>query len=91
MRGYRPPAVNCKYGAPHGRSNILPLEGKVHLQRVQMIGYGDYDTGGVYWGQDPRKVLYCAHNDTGEVYLRAASRDEAKRLLRDTYAVVFYR
>ncbi len=86
---YKPRPVSCRYGAPMGRDNILPLEGKVHLQLVKMVDCNAYDSGGAYWGSGT--PLYCAYNDEGEVYLRATSRKEAKKKLRARYSVTFYR
>ncbi len=58
--------ANCQYGAPMGRSNIIPqqfslvLAGKyivvndvsktVFDCRVSMSSCGAYDKGGAYWG-----------------------------------------
>jgi hypothetical protein len=46
--------VSGKYGAPLGRSNrgTRPTDPKVKIYdcAVPLIGYGDYDRGGVYWG-----------------------------------------
>lgn len=72
--------VSSKYGAPMGRRSFA-VSGKVHLQHVKMYD-GDYDKGGAYWGGGRGvKPLWCAWNDEGAQYLRAANRDEAKAQL----------
>ena len=81
--------VNCSRGAPMGRSaNITepayPV--KFHLALVPMIGYGDYDQGGAYWGASDYRAgiypLYWAYGDGAEegqeVFLRARDRYAAK-------------
>ncbi len=68
--------VSSKYGAPMGRNQRgLTLTGKVQLRRVRL--YGDYDKGGAYWGNNG-VPLWCAWNDEGSVYVRAADRNAAK-------------
>lgn len=46
--------VNCKYGAPMGRGNVLrPGDGKTHervFDRRVPLDSGGYDKGGAYWG-----------------------------------------
>lgn len=70
--------VSSKYGAPMGRRSYPGLGGKVHLQRVPFVD-GDYDPGGAYWGAGSLP-LWCAWNDEeGAIYLRAPSREAAKR------------
>lgn len=80
------------YGAPMGRRSAPNLEGKCHLQYVPFVD-GDYDKGGAYWGGGRyTKPLYCAWNDEGEIYLRANSREDAKRqLLENNPDIKFYR
>lgn len=48
-------------GAPTGRSEIVPADGrtKLSIARVPMID-GDYDAGGAYWGGPPALPLWCA-------------------------------
>lgn len=70
-------SVSCKFGAPMGRGPYTQPTGRVHLQRVPMVD-GDYDKGGAYWGGGT--PLFCAWNDEGAAYVRAHSRDEAKRM-----------
>lgn len=69
-----------QYGAWMGRRSDLSSDTttKLHLQRVRLDS-GGYDPGGAYWGSG--QPLFCAWDDeTGEArYLRASSRDEAKR------------
>lgn len=80
--------VSSQYGAPMGRRSDKPsdLNGrKVKLQRVRFVD-GDYDAGGAYWGGGT--PLFCAWDDEFTVYLRANSREEAKRNLP---GALFYR
>jgi hypothetical protein len=55
--------VNGRYGAPMGRSNVIPepsetINGKPHYKivgkvfdcKVPMCNDGAYDKGGAYWG-----------------------------------------
>lgn len=81
--------VSSKYGAPMGRRSGT-LEGKVHLYRV-VLGQDGYDRGGAYWGRG--EPLYCAYdNEHNAVYLRATSREVAKRkLVADSPNLSFYR
>lgn len=80
------------FGADLGRrmNPETALTGKVHLCRVPLDA-GGYDPGGAYWGRGTR--LYCAWNSEGAVrYLRAASREQAKRILRqNNMPGTFYR
>jgi len=64
--------VSTKYGAPMGRSNVGSLphtitsgknckilkknQVKVFDCRVPLVGYGDYDKGGAYWGIGRREL-----------------------------------
>lgn len=73
------------WGADMGRSNRDNgcLEGKVSLVSVP-INSGGYDPGGAYWGHGQR--LYCASGSEGGLkYLRAASREDAKKQLQDSH------
>jgi len=73
--------VDCKYGAPMGRSNYDPIPAgtKVYLQRVPLVD-GAYDKGGAYWGGPSN--LYCAWYDNDHViFVRANSRNAAKEQL----------
>lgn len=80
--------VNCKYGAPVGRSeygNACEVSDKrIHLFRVRLVD-GDYDDGGAYWGGGRGvKPLYCARTGddcTYRQFVRASSRKEAAQLL----------
>lgn len=52
------PKVNCKYGAPMGRSEYGTPESKAKLFKV-VLSQG-YDDGGAYWGMRKRgESLYC--------------------------------
>lgn len=74
--------VDCRRGAPMGRpsyGNPDIAEGRITVVKVRLDE--GYDDGGAYWGQPSN--LYCAR-DTGHKYrafVRARSRDHAKRLL----------
>jgi hypothetical protein len=97
--------VNASRGAPMGRCDVMEVDAevfdkRVHLQLLPMSGYGDYDTGGAYWGCGSRKhgwMYRCYYYDqkTGEsvdLYLRAVSRDQAKCVvLHELPCVKFYR
>jgi hypothetical protein len=54
--------VDSKYGSPMGRYNVgvRPVDGtKIYDCQVPMIGSGDYDKGGAYWGIGPQlRVAY---------------------------------
>jgi hypothetical protein len=91
--------VDCKYGAPFGRpcrpnayTESLPQDPlKLYLQRVH-INSGGYDAGGAYWGLGQR--LYTAFDADGTFcrFLRANSRDAAKRSICNDYPeATFYR
>lgn len=65
------------------------LAGRVRVTRVG-INRGGYDAGGAYWGVGA--PLWRAENDEGRIYLRAVSRDAAKRALREQYpGIRFFR
>lgn len=94
--------VNSQYGAPMGRRDThddREFAGKVMLQRVPFVD-GAYDRGGAYWGS-PANLWRCYaliwmddiktdwHVD---FFLRANSREEAKRKVREEYPNArFYR
>lgn len=89
--------VNCSRGAPMGRLSYAEVEDpeefcqRVHLQRLPMIGYGDYDQGGAYWGSCKHGWMYRAYyfdpkseaEDSVDLYLRATSRQKAKELVQE--------
>ena len=64
--------VNCRFGAPMGRSDSpLGCTG-VRVFRVNLDS-GGYDDGGAYWGHG--QPLYCATcAEDGRVFIRADSR-----------------
>lgn len=78
------PQLNCKYGAPLGRSGKLPADTKapikLHLVRVRLDS-GGYDRGGAYWGLG-RPLYWATDTDadsyTVDVFLRADNRAAAK-------------
>ena len=88
------PTVNCQYGAPMGRftgPNYLEVDaGPLYLRRVR-IDSGGYDSGGAYWGLG-QPLYYCQDQDGNSQFLRAHSRDAAKRaILADWEGARFYR
>ena len=82
-------------GSRMGRPNIIPASVrqnlgykiKLHLERLRWVD-GDYDQGGAYWGRSNTHV-YCAWGKYGpndlfvQAFVRANSRKDAKRLVRD--------
>lgn len=78
------PPRDGRYGAPLGRMSASDLssERPIHLRKVDLDA-GGYDRGGVYWGHGGG--MYAARDCEGDVvYLRAASRTDAIRELRET-------
>ena len=95
--------LNCSRGAPMGRGNrceMLPEEvGKVFLQRVPFVD-GCYDRGGAYWGAPANlwrayaelEWMGGADIDVFEQFIRADSREQAKKLLAEDFPNIrFYR
>lgn len=68
------------------------FDGKLTLHRIR-INRGGYDLGGAYWGiGQPLYWWYADDAASLSGYLRAASREEAKRKIRETYPNArFYR
>lgn len=87
--------VSSWRGAPMGRRDTAPIEGKtdvLHLVRVKFYDY-DYDKGGAYWGgSSPLYVAWAESEDYlvdgAEVYVRAGNRDEAKTKILAMYPFV---
>jgi hypothetical protein len=87
--------VSCKYGAPMGRPNVLPEDRnakvKLRLVRLRWVD-GDYDQGGVYWGNPGGSSIYWATDGATDVFVRAKSRVEAKvQVLHHLPNARFYR
>ncbi len=95
-------------GSQMGRPNQLPKETgapiKLRLQKLKMVDSGDYDKWGAYWGSGMgRTFMFCAWKYTPSVvsimlnfdalvFIRAASRYEAKQLVRKQLPnATFYR
>lgn len=86
---FRPfPPVSGRYGAPMGRpSDLLAVEDRVTFDpsKLAVAGpAGEYDAGGAYWGYSPSEgpvwaVWVKGKASEGIAYVRAKSRDEAKR------------
>lgn len=83
--------VDCKYGAPMGRRDILPddctVPCKLHLVRLRWFD-GDYDQGGAYWGRViGGSDVYWAYGDAAEVdaqvFVWAKDREDAKAVVRE--------
>jgi hypothetical protein len=88
--------VHSKYGAPMGRggetldgfcsayAGFAESSDRVQLARVY-LNSGGYDSGGAYWGHGAPlyRALFEAHGDYWECWLRANSRDEAKRHIQE--------
>lgn len=95
---YNPSHINVssRYGAPMGRRDTAPIEGKtdvLHLVRVQLYDYATTDKGGAYWGMGEPLYVAWAESDTylvdgAELYVRAGNRDEAKAKILTTYPFV---
>lgn len=100
------PDVNCQYGAPMGRDNVL-LEGNtllviVHLHlRVVHLDDGGYDNGGAYWGTRGKgHTLYHAVGKEVSVFAdifhtsptarRRGARDQVEALLLQCNAHVIW-
>jgi len=75
------PDVNCRYGAPMGRHTgpdyLDTAAGKLYLRRIP-VNRGGYDAGGAYWGIG-KPLYYVEDQDGNSQFLRASSRDDAKR------------
>lgn len=93
--------VSSPRGAPMGRRDILPdnpaAPVRLSLARLAMVDY-DYDRGGAYWGNSPGTAIYRAvgesdtFDDVIEVFIRAASRADAKaQILAILPGAKFYR
>ena len=83
------------YGAPMGYTNDYADDGRpCYVQRVRMVD-GDYSPDGTYWGgasvRDNVPYLWCAFSDMTRVFIRAWTRQEAKRLLVVTYHTMTFR
>ena len=76
--------VSSKYGAPMGRRNFVdPDEDqKIYLRHLKCVD-GDYDSGGAYWGSAWNLYHACTSNKSTEIFVRASSRADAKRQVRE--------
>lgn len=77
-------------GAQMGRPNWGLSEHRkrpmmMYVQRIKLIG--DYDLGGAYWGGHPSPPLFCAWAEDldARVFVRAKTRDEAKKLVKESF------
>lgn len=80
---------SSRYGAQMGRPSIIPPDydgEKLQLVRLPFVD-GAYDRWGAYWGL-PANV-WCAWGQTAteqmEVFVRADSRQAAKKAIRDLF------
>jgi len=78
-------------GASMGRSNIILSEDiestvKAYLQPVYLDS-GAYDKGGAYWGfgQPLYVCFFDGINEGNEMFVRAWSREDAKKEIREFY------
>ena len=70
-------------GSQFGRRDVLPdgrEPGKLRLTRLPFVD-GDYDRWGAYWGS-PANV-WCGWNENVRVFVRADTRDEAKKFITE--------
>ena len=76
--------VSSTYGAPMGRRNFVdPDEDqKIYLRRLEFID-ACYDKGGAYWGMPANLYHACTSNKSTEIFVRASSRADAKRQIRE--------
>lgn len=84
-RRFRPfPTRDCRYGAPMGRASAA-LDPDLEPHQLAVAGpAGEYDAGGAYWGYSPSEgpvwaVWHKGHGADGVAYVRAHSRDGARR------------
>lgn len=86
---FRPfPPVSCRYGAPMGRMSAnLGLDPDHDTPESLAVAgpAGEYDAGGAYWGtsdsQGPVWAVWRRGKPSeGVAYVRAKSRDGAKRV-----------
>jgi hypothetical protein len=99
------PEVNCKYGAPMGRTGThcadVDIPFKFYLQHIRLDS-GGYDSGGAYWGQEGPLYQYYTDYPDGfegetsssapEDFIRAADREQAKEIIRKDYPLArFFR
>lgn len=87
--GPNPPelVVSCMFGAPMGRhtgGQDYDADGRFTLRRAHLDN-GGYDAGGAYWGLGEALYYYASPDGTAEGYLRARSREAAKREIREDY------
>ncbi len=96
------PDVDCKYGAPMGRTTLWPTDRnapiKLHLRKMRLIGGGCYDVGSVYWGGPADiYVAWGYDRENSEQFMvrlttRADNRAEAKENIQlDLPNAKFYR
>lgn len=82
---FRPfPPVSCTYGAPMGRASAM-LDAETPDALAVAGPAGEYDAGGAYWGHSPSEgpvwaVWVKGAARDGVAYVRAKSRDAAKRV-----------
>lgn len=79
------PRRSCRYGAPMGRVSAR-LDPDLSPEDLAVAGpAGEYDAGGAYWGLPARgeagvyAVWQRGAGHDGVAYVRARSRDEARR------------
>lgn len=101
MRHPKLEKVSCRYGAPMGRSGVLPKDAtrefKLHIAPMRMSGDGDYDEGGAYWGcgSPSSGFMWVAwgklNDEPVTVFVRAIGRAKAETAVREHLPnVLFY-
>jgi hypothetical protein len=81
-------------GAALGRPTVADgePEGKMTLRRVRMSADGAYDSNGTYFGCGEPLYWYADEGGNVDAVLRARSREDAKRQVREIYPTAkFYR
>ena len=87
--------VDCRYGAPMGRPEILnDFSGKARCFKINLDS-GGYDDGCCYWGFGSSYTsLYCATNENGFLkdgflmFTRATNRKEAKKIFQERASIL---
>lgn len=83
--------VFSRYGAPMGRRGNVHGYDETPCRCFKVnLDSGGYDDGGAYWGHG--EPLYCTENSAGfRVFLRAKTRIEAIRQLKDKYDTITFK
>lgn len=71
------PKRGAALGRPDRPSLFPQVSRKFYLQRIRLDS-GGYDSGGAYWGCDPRLYWATCPNGSIDFFFRARDRDAAK-------------